>query len=57
MPSLSSSCVALAVFLCSMPALADVSQGGCRCDSGSLVGAAIALPLLAIGLLARRTSR
>jgi hypothetical protein len=47
---------ALAVLSFCVPALADVS-GGCRCDSGSLVGAALTLPLLAVGaLLARRPS-
>lgn len=46
--------LALTLLLVSTPALADVG-GGCRCDSGSLAGLAVALPLVALGaLLARR---
>ena len=48
--------VALALLLVSTPALADVGPG-CRCDSGSLAGLAVALPLVALGALLARRAR
>jgi hypothetical protein len=47
---------ALAVLTISTPAFADVS-GGCRCDTGTLGGIALALPIFAVGALLARARR
>lgn len=53
MRTFSTTCVSLALLLVSTPAFADLS-GGCRCDSGSLASIALALPVVAVGLLFSR---
>jgi hypothetical protein len=49
---------ALAMFVVSAPAFADLSEPGCRCSEAPLTGLAIAVPFLAASaLLARRADR